>query len=152
MVRPLIEGVSLSSMLSWSSWEGDEPVASPPERNHTEKPERPAERVVLKTTQSNEKKPGRRFVCGTCESDIGSDSNLFFMLDSVYCSQQCRVAKVSDADDTSQRLRNCWNMAPRKTTVSQQLTEPPVDIFSSGKKRERSERAGNAFSILAAVR
>lgn len=152
MVRPLIEGAVISRMLSWSSWEGDKPVESTPKRDKTEKREQPPERAVLKMAKSNEENPCRRFVCGTCESEIGSDSNLFFMLDSVYCSQQCRIAKVSYADDTSERLRSCWNLAPSKTTASQKLMEPPGDIFSNGKKRERSERAGNAFAILVAFR
>jgi hypothetical protein len=154
MVRPLIEGVSLSSMLSWSSQE-DEPVGSAPaEEKEPEKRAFSPEREVLKPASANEKAQGRRFVCATCEYEIGSNSNLFFMLDSVYCSQQCRTASVSKSDDTDERLRACWNMAPRKTPMVEHPARQAqaVDIPEAGKKRERSENGGNLFAILAVVR
>lgn len=151
MVRPLIEGVSLSSMLSWSSQE-DKPVGSAPEEE-----EQPKKRAfstdceVLKPASANEKAQGRRFVCATCEYKIGSNSNLFFMLDSVYCSQQCRTASVSKSDDTDERLRACWNMAPRKTPAVEHPARQTVGIFETGKKRERSEKGGNMFATMLAV-
>tara|TARA_B110001452_G_scaffold264652_1_gene267996 strand:+ start:4386 stop:4805 length:420 start_codon:yes stop_codon:yes gene_type:complete len=139
-------------MLSWSSQE-DEPVGSAPaEEERPKKRALPPDCEVLKPPSANEKAQGKRFVCATCEYEIGSNSNLFFMLDSVYCSQQCRTASVSKSDDTDERLRACWNIAPRKTPAVEHPARQAVDIFETGKKRERSEKGGSMFAILAVVR
>ena len=97
IVRPLIEGVSLGSMLSWSSQQ-EELLGFSPEEEHLEKQVCVPELARLKSACENEKQPlytCRRFVCATCKNEIGSNSNLFFMLDSVYCSNRCRMFSVS---------------------------------------------------------
>jgi hypothetical protein len=139
-------------MLSWSSHE-DEPVGAAPEEE--EQPEKRAfftDREVLKPASANEKAQGRRFVCATCGYEIGSNSNLFFMLDSVYCSEQCRTTSVSKSDDTDKRLPACWNIAPCKTSAVKHTTRQTAYIFETGKKRERSVKGGSMFAMLAVVR
>jgi len=152
MVLPLIWEGSLFSMLSWSSQE-DDPVGPTPEEQEEQPKKRafPPESEELQPVSESDIQKGRRFVCATCGYEIGSNCNLFFMLDSVYCSQQCRTASVSKSDDTYKRLRDCWNMAPRKASTAQHPTEHVLDIFATVKKRERSKMGEGMFDMLTVV-
>mgnify|MGYP006144230619 FL=1 len=122
--------IPIGLMRNTPSSSGGEPVTSETKERSDDEPD---QLVVLKSDEANGLAHNRRFVCATCGYDIGSNRNIFFMLDNVYCSQRCR----------NEKLRNYCNTRTHKATNYKER-------IACEKKGGNTMKAGNAFAMLAA--
>ena len=88
LLSPIVEIVSWSSMLSWSS--GSSECRDCTEFLFTDTHENHAK--VKQVLVCGELMRRRRFVCRECDLVIQPDRDLFFMLDNVFCSDLCRMS------------------------------------------------------------
>ena len=84
VMHSLVRRVSLFSMVSWSSWDGEPDLT----------PDLTPVCIAPRSVNANEMQNRVQFVCVTCGHEIGSSGNIFFMLDRTYCSQYCRTASL----------------------------------------------------------
>ena len=101
-IHSLVRRVSLFSVVSWSSRDNNpDPTADlTAELTPELTPEPTSVCIAPRSVDANEIQNSVQFVCVACGYKIGNSDNIFFMLDSTYCSRYCRTASLYKSDDT----------------------------------------------------